>query len=158
LLDAIHAMKPAPSEPAASIRRRIYSVLQLRYEQQFAQKEVAAQLGLGVRQYRRLQQNALQALALQLTEQFAHAPQESESAEATSGKLPEALEWIAKLAHDEMSQVDQVLQEALKVVSPLAQRHGKVLVVEAAPAAAGSVHPLVLRQALLALFNAVILH
>ena len=64
LLDAIHAMKPAPSEPVASIRRRIYSVLQLRYEQQFAQKEVAAQLGLGVRQYRRLQQNALQALEI----------------------------------------------------------------------------------------------
>src|SRR5690606_38025021 len=116
LIDAIHAMKPAPSEPVASIRRRIYSVLQLRYEQQFAQKEVAAQMGLGVRQYRRLQQNALQALALRLTEQFAHAPHGSESAEAMSGDLPEALEWIARLAHDEVSQVDQVLQEALKVV------------------------------------------
>ncbi len=158
LIDAIHAMKPAPSEPVASIRRRIYSVLQLRYEQQFAQKEVAAQMGLGVRQYRRLQQNALQALALRLTEQFAHAPHGSESAEAMSGDLPEALEWIARLAHDEVSQVDQVLQEALKVVRPLAQRHGKMLIVEAAPAVAGSVHPLVLRQALLALFNAVILH
>lgn len=158
LIDAIHAMKPAPSEPVASIRRRVYSVLQLRYEQQFAQKEVAAQMGLGVRQYRRLQQNALQALALRLTEQFAHAPHAPEPAEATSGNLPEALEWIAKLAHDETSQVDQVLHEAMKVVRPLAQRHGKTLIVEAAPMAAGSVHPLVLRQALLALFNAVILH
>ena len=158
LLDAIHAMKPAPSEPVASIRRRIYSVLQLRYEQQFAQKEVAAQLGLGVRQYRRLQQNALQALALRLTEQFARAPHVPEPAEATSGNLSEALEWIAKLAHDEVSQVDQVLREAVGLVRPLAQRHGKTLIVGAAPAAVSSVHPLVLRQALLALLNAVILH
>ena len=41
LLDAIQAMRPPAAEPASSMRRRIHQVLQLRYEQQFEQKEAA---------------------------------------------------------------------------------------------------------------------
>ena len=159
LLDAIHAMKPLPSEPVGSIRRRVYSVLQLRYEQQFSQKEVAAQLGLGVRQYRRVQQNALHTLALRLMKQFAHSADAATPVGAgPADELPETLQWISKLATDEIARVEQVLRNVLILVQPLALRHGKVLVVEDIPATSAAAHPLVLRQALLALLNAFILH
>ena len=129
LLDAIRAMQPPASEPAASVRRRVYNILRLRYEQQFAQKEVAAQLGLGVRQYRRLQQAALQALALQLSEQFdlaqsMPAPASTQTV-ALADALPETLQWISKLPRDEATRVDRVLEDVLRLLAPLAQRHGR---------------------------------
>jgi CheY-like chemotaxis protein/transcriptional regulator with XRE-family HTH domain len=157
LLDAIHAMQPPANEPAASVRRRIYNILRLRYEQQFSQKEVATQLGLSVRQYRRLQQTALEALAFQLSEQFELAVP-ARIAPQTQAELPDALQWIAKLPHDEIARVDQVLEDVLRLIAPLAQRQGKDLIVEHSAPACSAIHPLVLRQALVNLLNASILH
>ncbi len=157
LLDAIHAMQPPANESAASVRRRIYDILRLRYEQQFSQKEVAAQLGLSVRQYRRLQQSALEALAFQLSEQFEQvAP--VRIAPQTQAELPDALQWIVKLPHDEIARVDQVLEDVLGLIAPLAQRQEKELIVEHTASVCSAIHPLVLRQALVNLLNASILH
>lgn len=157
LLDAIHAMQPPANEPAASVRRRIYNILRLRYEQQFSQKEVAAQLGLSVRQYRRLQQSALEALAFQLSEEF-ELGVSARIAPQTQAELPDALQWVVKLPHDEIARVDQVLEDVLHLIAPLAQRQEKELVVEHTAPACSAIHPLVLRQALVNLLNASILH
>lgn len=157
LLDAIHAMQPPANESAVSVRRRMYNILRLRYEQQFSQKEVAAQLGLSVRQYRRLQQSALEALAFQLSEQFELvAP--VRIAPQTQAELPDALQWIVKLPHDEIARVDQVLEDVLGLIAPLAQRQEKELIVEHTAPVCSAIHPLVLRQALVNLLNASILH
>ena len=156
LLDAIQAMQPPPNEPAASARRRIYNILRLRYEQQFAQKEVAAQLGLSVRQYRRLQQAALEALVLQLD--LAAAPPSNVAPPLQTTSLPETLQWIVKVPHDEIARVDQVLEDVLRLITPLAQRHAKVLQVKHSVPACAAIYPLVLRQALVTLLNASILH
>lgn len=157
LLDAIHAMQPPANEPAASVRRRIYNILRLRYEQQFSQKEVAAQLGLSVRQYRRLQQSALEALAFQLSEEFELAVS-ARIAPQTQAELPDALQWVVKLPHDEITRVDQVLEDVLYLIAPLAQRQEKELVVEHTAPVCSAIHPLVLRQVLVNLLNASILH
>ncbi|MCL4830232.1 MAG: response regulator [Caldilinea sp.] len=157
LLDAIHAMQPPANEPAASVRRRIYNILRLRYEQQFSQKEVAAQLGLSVRQYRRLQQSALEALAFQLSEEFELAVS-ARIAPQTQAELPDALQWVVKLPHDEITRVDQVLEDVLHLIAPLAQRQEKELVVEHTAPVCSAIHPLVLRQVLVNLLNASILH
>lgn len=162
LLDAIHAMQPPSGEPAASVRRRIYNILRLRYEQQFSQKEVAAQLGLSVRQYRRLQQAALQALALQLSEQFdlaqpIPAPDPTQKL-LLPDELPETLQWISKLPRDEPTRIDHVMEDVLRLIAPLAQRHAKTLRVERTSPAIGAIHQMVLRQVLVNLLNAAILH
>jgi len=60
--------------------------------------------------------------------------------------------------HDEIARVDQVLEDVLRLITPLAQRHAKVLQVKQSSPACAAIHPLVLRQALVNLLNASILH
>jgi CheY-like chemotaxis protein len=164
LLAGIGALRPQAGEPPGSMPRRVHQVLQLRYEQQFAQKEVAVQMGLSVRQYRRLQQTAVEALALHLSERY--GPEERVPGvplrEAAPRELPQALEWLRALAPGETTAVAQALPEILRLVEPLAARHGKTLAtVEAQAEHEGPVlalHPLVFRQAMLHVLNAAILH
>jgi hypothetical protein len=123
-------------------------------EQQFAQKEVAAQLGLSVRQYRRLQQAALEALVLQLdlaaappSDVAPPPPDDLAAGDAAADRL--------KCRTTEIRAVDQVLEDVLRLITPLAQRHAKVLQVKhSVPACAAAINPLVLRQALVTLLNA----
>jgi CheY-like chemotaxis protein len=168
LLNAIQAMRPPAHEPSASVRRRIHQVLQLRYEQQFAQKEVAVQLGLSVRQYRRLQRAAVEALAFQLLEQHnLSAPVAGMSVAATpslghssdADQLPESLQWILSLSPTETTELGQVLPELLRLVEPLAARNEKQISFcsDYGPCNA-AIHPLVFRQAMLHLLNSAILY
>ena len=166
LLEAIQAMRPPAAEPPSSMRRRIHQVLQLRYEQQFEQKEVAVQLGLSVRQYRRLQHTAVEALAFYLLEQYdlaarvaalpsARAP----AAEDALAELPPSLQWILSLPSSETTDLAAALPELLQLVEPLANRNGKSITLHGAhTAAAAAVHPLVFRQAMLHVLNSAILH
>ncbi len=144
------------------MRRRIYDILQLRYEQQFTQKAVAAQLGVGVRQYRRLQKAALHALALQILErEELHGPRVNSSNDvplASSSELPESLQWISKLSRDETTRIDQVIDDVGGLISPLVQRQGKSLRIDNALSISAAIHPLVLRQALLNLLNVAVIH
>jgi CheY-like chemotaxis protein len=168
LLDAIQAMRPPANEPASSMRRRIYQVLQLRYEQQFAQKEVAVQLGLSVRQYRRLQHAAVEALAFQLLEQYGlaqpvvapHAPGTSlPNAAPAAAELPESLQWILSLSPTETTELRQALADLLRLVKPLAARNDKqILLCDDRSPATAAIHPLVFRQAMLHLLNSAILY
>jgi CheY-like chemotaxis protein/transcriptional regulator with XRE-family HTH domain len=177
LLDGVHRLRPWPGEPARSARRRIHGILQLRYEQQFTQKEVAAQLGLGVRQYRRLQHAAIRTLGSELWERFnvgarlaavpPIAPVESIAGEDS---LPEALRWIAELPAGETTQVAPGLQDVIQLIQSLAALHGKTVrlssnysspddpTAEQARKLAVAMPPLVFRQTLLHLLNAVILN
>ena len=166
LLEAIQAMRPPAAEPPSSMRRRIHQVLQLRYEQQFEQKEVAVQLGLSVRQYRRLQHAAVEALAFYLLEQYdlaarvaaipsARAP----AADEAAAELPPSLQWILSLPPAETTDLAAALPELLRLVEPLADRHGKSITLHGEhTAAAAAVHPLVFRQAMLHVLNNAILH
>ena len=169
LLEAIEALRPATSEPAGSMKRRIHQVLQLRYAQQFAQKEVAVQLGLSVRQFRRLQQVAVESLALHLTERHALAERlaslpaahPTDAGTPAAAALPESLHWILSLSRTENTVLDRALPEVLRLVQPLAERNQKRLVWGSEDCAEGctvAVHPLVFRQAMLHLLNAAILH
>ena len=63
LLEAIEALQPADDTPQQSRMWRTHETLYYRYVQQFSQPEVAAQLGLSVRQLRREERSALEALA-----------------------------------------------------------------------------------------------
>ncbi len=168
LLEGIQSLRPSPAEPPASAKRRLHQVLQLRYEQQFTQQEVATQLGLSVRQYRRLQQSAVESLALQIVEEL--APNRTAAAPAPPAapglppeSLPESLQWVQALSPAETTKVSEALPDLLRLVQPLAERKNKQIELRSEPsgeddAAAAVIHPLVLRQALLHLLNAAILH
>jgi CheY-like chemotaxis protein len=166
LLDAIQAMRPPAAEPASSMRRRIHQVLQLRYEQQFEQKEVAVQLGLSVRQYRRLQHTAVEALAFYLLDRYdlaAHVaalpPVPPTVTNDTAAELPDSLQWIMSLPSSEPTALAFALPELVRLVEPLATRNHKDITVQGEYASAmAAVHPLVFRQALLHVLNNAILH
>jgi hypothetical protein len=63
LIEAINVLMPTSYDPTARHDRQVYDLLLYRYVQQFSQKEVADQLGISVRQLRREQQTAVEALA-----------------------------------------------------------------------------------------------
>jgi CheY-like chemotaxis protein len=166
LLDAIQALRPPSTEPAGSAKRRIHQVLQLRYEQQFAQKEVATQLGLSVRQFRRLQQVALESLAAYLADTYAledrfkllPAMSASGAAEPPVAELPESLQWMRALSPTEFTDLDRAIADVLRLVQPLAEGNHKRLVWCGDERCVAALHPLVFRQALLHLLNTAILH
>jgi CheY-like chemotaxis protein len=169
LLDAIQAMRPPAAEPASSMRRRIHQVLQLRYEQQFEQKEAAVQLGLSVRQYRRLQHTAVEALAFYLMDRYELAarvaampavlPAQTSDAYGTAAELPDSLQWMASLPSSESTDLASALPELLRLVEPLAIRNHKHITFHSlSTAAVAAVHPLVFRQAMLHVLNSAILH
>ncbi len=166
LLDAIQALRPPAAEPPSSMRRRIHQVLQLRYEQQFEQKEVAVQLGLSVRQYRRLQQAAVEALAFQLLDQYnlaervaAMPPAQANDALDTAAELPDSLQWITSLPSSETTDLASALPELLRLVEPLAARNHKNIALHGQyTSTTAAVHPLVFRQAMLHILNSAILH
>lgn len=166
LLDAIQGMRPSAAEPASSMRRRIHQILQLRYEQQFEQKEVAVQLGLSVRQYRRLQHAAVEALASYLLDRYDLAtrvavmpPLQKTTTNDTAAELPDSLQWIVSLPSSESTDLASALPELLRLVEPLATRnHKHVTLCSEYALATAAVHPLVFRQAMLHVLNSAILH
>lgn len=166
LLDAIQSMRPSASEPASSMRRRIHQILQLRYEQQFEQKEVAIQLGLSVRQYRRLQHAAVEALAFYLSERYDLAARvaampnlQIPEATESGAELPASLQWMVSLPLSETTDLASALPELLRLVEPLATRNYKHITLLSEPIAVmAAVHPLVFRQAMLHVLNSAILH
>ncbi len=70
LLSTIAELQPSDSVPHQSRMWRTYETLYYRFVQQFSQAQVAAQLGLSVRQLRREEQAALTTLAYALARRY----------------------------------------------------------------------------------------
>ena len=87
LIEAIEALRPAPSVPPQANAWRVYHVLTQRYVEQFTQKQVATDLALSIRQLRRLEHLALRELAdyLQAHYHLAPAPRPAGAPPQSSG-------------------------------------------------------------------------
>ncbi len=149
LLDAIEALRPAASVPVASRAWRVYTVLQHRYVQQLDQEQTAAQLGVGVRHVRREQHAAIDALADLLFDRFAPAAGAMANTPDHVSSLGTELSWLKDASQDKSAIVADALQNALRVIAPLAA--ARTVAVE--PPALGSlppaaIHDGALRQAL----------
>lgn len=127
LFDAIDAVRQAGSAPA----QRAHEILYLRYVEQAGQGEVAAQLGVSVRQLRREQGNAIERLADVLIKRFqlvfrpetppsVHAVADTPVAPPTS---TDELSWLRTQFSNETSVLPPQLGEAVQNVAGLAQRH-----------------------------------
>ena len=130
LIEAIQSLKPPMHLPQASRAWRIYHVLLYRYIEQSTQKEVANEMGLGIRQLRRLEVTALQTLAESLETRrllsAAHPLPAQENAASPESYTPEAApdadQELALLEKTSTSQVIELmpfLESILRTIAPL---------------------------------------
>lgn len=162
LLEAIHACRPSKSDPICSMRYRIHQILTLRYEQQFHQKEIAYQMNISDRQYRRLQKIAIGELASRLVMQFDLSRKFQQSIPINPNidttEIPEEISWISRLPSNLSTRIKDLVPEILSLVRPLADQHQKVVdinISEDLPEIA--MPPQVLRHVILSLLNAMVL-
>jgi CheY-like chemotaxis protein len=170
LTGAIQALEPDHSLSAQSNAWRTYYTLSSRYIQQFRQHEVAAGLGLSLRQMRRQESLALRVLAEYLCTQYGLDPgagvasPRSQSAAAPAGDASpdgygreQELEWLGRTVAAEPVPLAEMVEGLLATVAPLAQAVG-VEVQCAVPADLPRpvAQPSILRQALLNVLTAAI--
>jgi CheY-like chemotaxis protein len=137
LVAAIEALQPEPSVPAHTNSARYYHLLYQRFVEQFPQQEVADDLGLSVRQLRRLERAALQMLAEALADRYhlhtgATAPSSGRTeGEAATPSRQEELAWSQKSHANESAQLSELLATAIKTARPLL--HALDVKIELAP-------------------------
>ena len=149
LEDAIQSLKPAPGVSPHSDAWRCYHVLYHRFVEQFSQIDVAGSLSLSIRQLRRQESQALQALAATLAERYglgydilaavpadetpAPSPGSTEAAgtgePGDDGALDREreLQWVERSVPAEPVALADILQSALRTAEPLAAASGTQL-------------------------------
>jgi CheY-like chemotaxis protein len=152
LTDGIEALRPPPGEPLHSTKRRIFDILLYRYIQQFKQEEVAHHIGVSNRQFRREQDNALDALALHLwnsrrLDQMKGAPVTAQPADEW--------EWL-KNQTGHVTNPTHLISEIFAMMTPVAEQSLVRLQYTTGDLPDLDVHPIVLRQVLLNLLQAAI--
>lgn len=162
LVAGIEALKPRTHVAPQSSAWRTYQILSARYIQQFQQSEVAATLGLGLRQMRRQESAALRVLAQHLWDH--HGLRDRIAEQSTPPQSPskppsreEELEWLAGSLANEVMPVAELIDAPLKTALPLAQSLGVRLeqsIADGTPLL--RVQPTTLRQALLNLLTVAI--
>ncbi len=110
LEDAIRRMQPPPETAPNAPARRLHRLLTLRYLDGLTQQEAAAELGIGVRHFKREQQRAIEALDALIFDQSA-PPDRSRS------PIPAASEPAS--TSPELIHLPEVLRAALTVLDPV---------------------------------------
>jgi CheY-like chemotaxis protein len=130
LIEAIQSLKPPMHLPQVSRAWRIYHVLAYRYIEQSTQKQVAAELRVGIRQLRRLEVMALQTLAETLETRRAPSqpplpspkgeivPRETVSLNAAPDAEQE-LELLRKTSPSQVIELLPFVENILRTVAPL---------------------------------------
>ena len=166
LISAIQALEPRADVPIHSTAWRIYHILTYRYVEQSDQRTVASNLGLSVRQLRRQERLAEQALADYLwsrydlqhkTDSSSVGLSLSENSE-TLGREQE-LEWVRQSFPSEVTDVPATLDAALRTIDPLVQVLGVQVVCDvpaSLPLTRVTGQRVLLRQALLSLLTAAV--
>lgn len=134
LLDTILSLKPDPKAPRDSSGWRIYQVLTYRFVDQSSQGDVSTELALSVRQLRRLEKAAVQALAEILAARYGipaspaifHEQKELESQatppnQAEPDLSPDELVWLKQSYPVESVDLCELLGNLVATVEPLAQ-------------------------------------
>ncbi len=121
LVEAIQSLKPQGHIPQSSKAWRMYHVLTYRYIEQMTQKQVAADMGLGIRQLRRLEGDALEALGRILA--VRKAPGVVQPPPALDGERPsgtqQELDWLKQTTPCETFEIVPLIENILHTVTPL---------------------------------------
>lgn len=131
ILNAVEALKPNESMPASSRNWRVYQILRRRYSEQATQREVALELGLGLRQMQREENLARQTLAEYLwTTYQLESRVKTLSPSLIQTTVPpavpamhapsptEELEKLRETVPAQMTDLEPVIREALKTLGP----------------------------------------
>jgi CheY-like chemotaxis protein len=131
LTDAIESLQPHDSVPPGSQVWRLYYILYYRFTEQMLQREVAAELGLSIRQLRRQEKMALQMLCDHLAAAYdlEHGAEASASASREKGESPalrtpsreRELDWLERTIPNEPVDVGSLIDSALHTVHPLVE-------------------------------------
>lgn len=126
----IDALKPGPGRPSGPQADRAYRILYYRYVQQFPPRDVAHQLGISLRHLRREQASAVEVLAaiLRPSGTLAHEGEDAaDLAPNASQHLAREMDWLGDAFTDRVTEVAPVIEEAQRLLRPLAESHGALL-------------------------------
>lgn len=131
ILNAIEALKPTESMPSGSRNWRVYQILRRRYSEQASQREVASELGLGLRQMQREENLARRTLAeylwttyqlenrvKNLTPPLAQPVDPPLIATVHVPSPTEELEKLRETVPAQMTDIEPVIREVLKTLGP----------------------------------------
>jgi twitching motility two-component system response regulator PilH len=168
ILHAVENLSPAPDTPPAAHTKLLYDLLNYRFVLKLTQEDTAYRLNVSRRTINRMQHAAVRALAGALWEQnqeAERAPGEPPRREGDRPTLEEALDiqapdWRSQVqreldslqtkAPDALSDVEQTIHDALKLVDALASELGvHVDVRSVQPDLVAAVHPVLLQQVLI---------
>ncbi len=167
LVQAIEALKPGPSLSPHSTNWRTYQILLSHYVQQFQQSEIAASLGLSLRQLRRYDSLAVQTLAEALWSRYRLQERATDwllemdrpSGEPTPGareapSRDSEIDWLERSVPREAVSISRLFAYLLETIAPLADKRGVEIEAEAPDDLAPLLAPLTpVREALLALLS-----
>ncbi|MBM3130329.1 MAG: hypothetical protein FJ009_17090, partial [Chloroflexi bacterium] len=136
LINAIESLLPQPNAPGGTRAWRVHQILHRRYTEQQSQKQVAADLGLSVRQLQREERLARQVLADHLRincgleerlTSLPPAPAESrEDADGLESGTParaDELQQLDSAVPVEVTNLSEVIREVLGLTHPLMQAY-----------------------------------
>ncbi|MGC9349522.1 MAG: response regulator [Anaerolineae bacterium] len=167
LIDGIKALEPGSDVPVHSSAWRVYHILRYRYIEQSAQRTVANNMGLSVRQLRRQERDAEKALAgylwnrynLERRAEVLFGPPQPEGRNGSTrppGRERE-LEWVRDSFPSEVNDISAMIESTLRTVRPLVQALDVEVILaipEDLPMVTGQRMPL--RQAFLSLLTAAV--
>lgn len=131
LVEGIQALKPGSDVPLYATAWRVYHILRNRYVEHFSQQTLAANLGLSVRQLRRQERLAEEALAdylwhrhnleavIQRLPDLLDWPPQSEHDLMEGHKGEEELEWLRRSLPSEIAYAGEIIEVVLRITDPL---------------------------------------
>jgi CheY-like chemotaxis protein len=163
LIQAVEALRPAPTVPPTARSRRLYDLLVHRYIQNLSQEETAERLGITPRHLRREQPEAVRALAQRLWErsgaQPPGVPQTAVRPEAP-GAEPTPPEWLSQVRQEllalqrsapgALADVGEVIRRAIQLAENITASYGVTLTsAQIGRDLIAAVHPTTLQQILI---------
>lgn len=125
IIDAINDLKPAKETPRHAEAWRTYQILSYSYIEQTNQVAVANNLGLSVRQLRRHQRSAEEALAAILKQRFSLDDFSERLLEnIDQNERERELKWLQESFPIETVSLPNLLESILKTISPVIKANG----------------------------------
>lgn len=167
LTRAIETLKPKHGAPNRAHAQAIYDLLIYRYVQQVSQEEIANQLGISARHFRRQQNLAIYDLASKLWEQYNLDSQErivdeqltqDEEVEPTStpendSGFSQELNWLKEPMQQNQTDLALVVPNALNLIQPLLNQNHTHIDIQSELNGLLIVHPVAFQQILLGLLS-----
>lgn len=168
---AIESFKSLSHLPAHVHDQQVYELLLYRYVQHISQDELAHQLGMSVRQFRREQNQAIYELGDRLWRKYATdattlyedllTESESDESELNTDSIPDEeqsgeLTWLKNMGPEKTTDVAKTIGVVMDLIAPLALQKGVTIQHTPVGAYLLAVHPVALQQILLGLLSDVI--